>query len=466
LVPPNEWGTADTINRSFRKLITDLEYLSGIAQLYDVPPTEFYGWLGNMVELDNTNEFYWRVNQPGLSMYYDQPDQAINGSLYNVQGISVRRVDEVGDNIHIIARDTKVSILSSDFRGTEINYVSAKGVGDDFVNIVAVDTDVNFETDHRIYMLDKLKNRVLVYSYNFVLNTWRLLFDWGGIGGPNAHNKFNGPTDLIVDKYNKLWLVDRNNRCIKKFSRTGSWIQTIQSDYFTDQNLPQSVAIADDDTIHVLCTNQIVKFSSDGEFIEVYTINELSLNNPIRIRTCKDGGFFYVLCIDKVLKITQTGELIGIFADDYNLTYTDICHDDHRNLYLTTTNSIVKYIDKLTIINLSLDTNNLMWPTSAIFIDRDEYQQDWVLNKSFARLYDNIEVFRRSLLGKFAYTIDDNGIANPIVRGFTPTEYELLPYDKGDIFVGVNELVTVDVFNRCIKQLYESLEAIKRMLDD
>lgn len=464
-VPPNEWCTAENLNRSFDKLNENLIYLQNQSKLYDSPPSEYFGWYGAKIDWDSDIVNRWRVNITGLDYGYLEPQTAIDGIISQGKDISVRKVANQGDNITLISDTTAVIMLSSDFFGTEINRVIQKGIGDEFVQIEAIDTDVNFETEHRVYTLDTVKNRVLVYQYNFNSNEFRFLYSWGGLGGPQARNKFNGPTGLLVDSENKLWITDSGNGVVKKFSRTGSWIKTYTSDFFDNNNKPRSTAIADDGSIHILSNNFIVKIDVNGVQTK-YGQDYLSPIVPRSITVSRDGGYFYILATDRVLKITQTGVLAGSFGTEFGITnYRNLYHDENRNIYLISKNAIIKYIDKLDALNLTLDMTDLTWPMSAIYVNENEYVQDWIVNKSVARFYDNLEVFRRSIIGKFT-TVERDGIQVPVVRTFTPQEYFDLPFKKTDIYVGMNEIVSHPVFNRVIDKLYACLETLRVMIEE
>ena len=461
-MPPNEWAIYTNINKVFDKLDDNLTYLKDMSKVYDNPPTEFYGWYGTFALSDGKPRTHWNVNQEGLNDLYLSPVSGINGPFYNLRDCVVRDVSGIGNNVMFVSDSTTVYILSSDFRGTIIDSISYKGVGDDFADVVAIGVDL----DDRIYILDAPKNRVIVYSYTFSKNRWNLLYDWGGLGGTGAHSKFRNPTDLLVGSNNTIWITDSDNCCVKKFSRTGGWIQTITSSYFSQTNKPLSTALDTDGNIYVLAQqHQIIKFDSTGQFIKVITIQISDSVLVRKLEHCVDGGYLYICAKDRIVKIAYDGTVVGTFAagEEYtfNSNYTNVFHDQNRNLYITSNNVILKYIDKLTLLDLCVNTDNYVWLMSSIYIKKDEYNQDWVLNRSFARMWDNIEIFRRSLLGKFDYsTVDDS----PIIRTFTPNEYQYLPYQKNDIYVGINELVMSDVVNNAIDKLYECEYTLLQMI--
>lgn len=459
-VPANDFITQFNINESLEKLKTNLEFIGNFSQLYDNPPTEYYGWLGSYEDYEvDSLPWHWRVNLPKINHLINEPELA-NGDVW--KDINVRRVTGISDNVHVVTNGTEVQLLSSDFFATQITSLSSKGIGDELNNVVALGTDNNFSTDSRVYILDKGKNQVIVYKYNFDTRTWALLYSWGGLGGPNAKNKFRAPEDLFIDQTNSLWVVDSGNLVVKKYSRSGSWLATFKSDEFTG-NTPRSVVVDENGGVHVLCDKNIVRFDSDGTIISTYFNHN---GEYTRIRPCTDNGFFYVVSSSKVTKIIENGDSIGEIGDVLNVTYNSAYHDEFRNLYMTTdTGAIVKFVDKLDVLNLRLDTDDLIWPTDAIQIDSEEYIQDWVVNKCLARLYDNIEVYRRSLVGRFENIIED-GVKTPTIRSFKLDEFSVLPYSKDDIYIGINELVTAPVFNRCISKLYECMAVVLELVDD
>jgi hypothetical protein len=101
-----------------------------------------------------------------------------------------------------------------------------------------------------------------------------------------------------------------------------------------------------------------------------------------------------------------------------------------------------------------------------IYIEKDEYVQDWVYNRSFSRMWDNIEIVRRSITGVIYEIEDAQGQSKSIHIGFTPEQYNLLfsLKDKEEIFIGVNEIVTADSINRCLKMLFDILDLLLRIV--
>ena len=502
-MPPNEWVVKDTFNAIIMKLHDNLVYLDNMAHLYDIPPTDYVGWYGTLYYTNSAKRTRWYVNMPHNSYAYDHPEYSIDYAFHNLQSCAVK------NNIMYISDGTKVSVLSSDLFGTFLGSRTFKTLGDDFTNI----RTLRLDNDNRIYLLDSYdskdssigsKNRVLVFSFNLQSREWQLMYEWGGLGGVKAKNKFNNPSDMHIDTNNVIWIADTNNKCIKKYTRTGSWLNTLTSAHFTDLEKPLSVTTDSDGNLFVLTKTQIVKFDSNEQLVAVYAIDD----GAFKIERCQDGGFIYITYSDHIVKYTSQGEKSGVFADagffsGYTKNYREVYHDEYRNLYVTNKTHILKYTDQLALISLKLDNNSQMWPLEQLLVQKDEYIQDWVINRCFQRLWDNLEIFRRSLLGKFGYQTFQNTTSvtfvssqvaptnfdycnfdwlynsgktvtndivfeyvKPVVRSFTPAEYQVFPFAKNTIYVGINELNSCDVYNRVISKLHACEDLLLQMIND
>jgi hypothetical protein len=464
LMPPNEWSTYKTFNGMIDRLEENLTYLDNMSKIYDAPPTRYVGWLGTTLDV-NSQYTYWHVNLPGVDYVYDSPLYATNGRFTNITDIYVAGNNEYfPSNTMVIAESTKMHLISSDYLATPISERNYRTIGDNFANLVSIDVDSN----GRIYTLDKVKNRIVVFRYSFAIDRWIVLYDWGGLGGVKATNKFNRPNKLALDRFNNVWVADTGNKCIKKYSSEGGWRLTITHSLM-NKSEPISVAIDSTGVIHVLTQDKVIKFNSEtGEYIDSYTFFNPN-NDPARdIIASQDDGFMYVLLSTRVVKILEDGTFAGDFADtlDLDYNYNSIMHDKHRNLYITNVNHILKYVDRLIIRDLKLNVDYHAWPVSAIYVNKEEYNQSWILNKSFQRMWDNLEVFRRSIIAKPSAVLDDDGNTRLIVSNHSPDEYHEFEYDKSQVYIAVNELVTSNVVNRCAGQLFDAINYLRELLSE
>jgi hypothetical protein len=444
LIPANEWATNNNFNHSLDLLLKNLHYMEDITDFYMPPPQEFYGWLGTTQTTEGSS-FNWNVNIEDLNTNLYVPNSALNNSvLSGIDNIFVK------DDIIYLTNSTSFTLLSGNYNGKILNTRTYPAFGQDFIEIKSIQVD----QDGLVYILDKTKNKVYVLeSYSPTqINKNELLLKFGAYGGYDSTG-FRNPNDMFIDIEDTIWIADTGNNAIKRFSKTGSLMSKFTSDLFTKDTNLISLTLDSQNNIHVLTNDKVYKFTKDGTFIKTYTLGVEG--TPQKIRPSIISGFLYISLTDKIIKVTEDGAFGGSFALNFvNPNFSGIFHDEFGYLYVTNQYSLLKFYDTIKL-ETSYRTTDLFWDDNEIYINKDEYIQDWVCNKSFARMWDNIDIFKRSLYGKLQFNEIQPGVAQYTQRDFTPAEYNDMFYvDKADVFVGVNELVSNDVINRCLTQLY------------
>ncbi len=455
-MPPNEFVTDDNIDVVFRKLDENLDYIDKISKIYDVPPIDYLGWLGKD-STDTTN--VWHIKDVD-SNYSD-----LSGSngFTQINDVTVR-----SDGLICIADDTQVRILSGNYLATELDQITRVTIGDDFAEVTAVDTD----NRDRIFVLDKLNNKVSIFEYDLDnIEPLRMLSNWGGLGGPGALNSYNFPNDLMIHN-NEIWITDTGNGVIKRYSNTGNWLGVYSSEYFSANintetgtplaGSPISTAIDRSGNIHVLTSEYVVKLDPNGNFLMTYEYG--STATPQKIFASPDDGMMYIVVSDSVIKITDNGTYIGILGDNdlnYTPTFTSVLHDENRNLYVCDTKHLLLYVDYIKILGSRINTG-VVW--NDVSVDKNEFTQDWVYNKTFHRFWDNMEYMRKSLYGKVVEVTED-GITRLTTSPRTTEEWPEFTYNKTNIVIGVNEFCSAPVINRLIDQSYDCLETLLEMVD-
>jgi hypothetical protein len=457
IIPPNEWATEDTFNRSMERLNQNFEYLKDSTKFYSLPPIDYFGWLGSAVTYEQT-VFKWHYNY--LANYQDVTN-SIEGEFTNVTDIVSR------DARLYVSEAASIRVYDSGVFPSLLGTITNKTFDDTLDDIKSIGVD----STGRIYALDRINNRVVVFNQYTTDNADSniFLFEWGGLGGLNAKTKFNNPNELYIDSDDNVWVVDTGNKAIKKYTRTGSWLQTLDLSASVDGDTTAtggiiSMAIDRANEIHVLTLNGVVKVSTNGAVVGSYDLTNPTGATPVKITPMYDSGFLYIAFNDRVTKVLESGQHAGTFAD--NIADADFCsihHDSSHNIYIVNSENVLKYFDRITINKSRSDlADSVFWTLNDVTLDKDEYIQDWVCNMVFKRLWDNIELFKRTLNGQIEYTTDADGNLAITVDKFTPEEYSALVLsDKDDIFVGVNELCTSEVLNRCIRLLYVDLEIMR-----
>jgi tripartite motif-containing protein 71 len=123
---------------------------------------------------------------------------------------------------------------------------------------VAVDASGN------VYVIDKDNHRIQKFS-----STGRFMTTWGSSG--SGDGQFNSAKYVAVDESGNVYVVDTNNDRIQKFNSNGSFISKWGSNGTGDGQFkyPEGVAVDASGNVYVADTNndRIQKFSSNGSFI-------------------------------------------------------------------------------------------------------------------------------------------------------------------------------------------------------
>jgi hypothetical protein len=442
ILPPNEWITADNLNVVLQHHLDNIEYIRDISKYYAPPPNGYDGWLGSTLDFGVTN-YGWNLNIPQLDTNYNNLSAALDVETLS----AVNDVALGSDGTLYVADGSTVQILLSGYSGSVVSTVDERAIGDKFGTLAAIDID----TDNRVYLLDSENYRVIVMQYTeSASQQWKALYTWGALGNIALEEGFQTPSDLEIDASNFVWVSDSTNNAIKKFSRTGSFVHAFTSDLFSDVKQPLSVTV-NSGLVYVLTQESIIEFDESGNFQTEYELP--TEGTPKRITN--NGEFLYLVYSDKLMKMTLQGKNAGIFGDSINgeISYTGL---DFLNsqLFVSNINSVLRFDESLNVIAAYV-SSEYDWSTDDIYVDKDEYIQPWVVNRVLARLWDNVELIRRGLLGSVEFDTISNNVSGYVIKDFTPTEYNSMQLnDKGEIFVGINEIVSYDVLNRCLTQLY------------
>lgn len=146
-----------------------------------------------------------------------------------------------------------------------------------------------------MYLVDEKLNMVLRYDIEFIrtqqgVSSWdkrsiRLLDMLQGEGTVRDDIYFNAPCSICADD-NYIYVADRGNGCIKKYSESFDFIKTMRSGNYTEQDI-QTIAInpysftLDDGT--VLPPNSLWIFATSTNFLYVHVINDDGLQYSTRI---------------------------------------------------------------------------------------------------------------------------------------------------------------------------------------
>ena len=465
---PNEWLVADTINDKFRMILENLDYLERNTKYYYAPPTDFIGYFGDYLVGDSRRQGYVMRNRVEIYRTYNK-DTSIKDEYSMFQNCKSICVDatfaesntgggETSNNLYCSFGDRILAMpIMGDYTGGgNISTIYPKRVNEFITDVTRMmyspQTGLLFclsPNTHRVYMFEKKRYTTVDTPYYGEI---------GGYGGATAKNKFNHPSDMFVSSKtidgsaaDELWVCDSGNRVIKHYTIRGQWLSTIDISVIDES--PKSVCVDYLDNVYVLTEHYLIRFDSSGYALGLTKLREED-GSPMLVRSQYNAGFVYILYSDHVAKYSSSGELVGNFAETDVLTYTSLCTSENADVYIATDRNILHYTDVLRIGSIAAMENAAAerWSYADIALNPNENIQDIVLNNSFQRMYDDIMMYGTCIFGSIT---DDR-----TVYDMSTEERKALigSFDKEKIFVGVNELVTVNVLNRVFDRMCDMLD--------
>jgi hypothetical protein len=381
------------------------------------------------------NEGVWNVNIPKLNTYYNPIGNCRVQTQCQYKGVAAV------NNVLYTAQKTQVKILSSDYTATFLNY---ENLFDDVTSFRDI-KNICVDSENKVFVLDSILSQVSIYT--ITNNVWELFLSFGGAGTSTSRNKFYLPNDIHLDQYNNIWVTDTGNNCIKQYSNTGTWLQTIIDDRLKEFP-PLSLCIDSQNNIHVLTDAKILVYTYNGQYLFEYLYSDFVTGAAVRINTSYNREIIYLCTKTQVVKFFRNGIFAGniITSQDCVEDITSIYQDEFRNLLITTDDKILKYVDLMTLKPLKGALPSYYWNLEDLYIHPEEYIQNWVYNKSLQRLWDNIELIRSTIL----YTN----------VGSACYQYKPPIYQKSEILIGQNEIVTSAVINRALQYLWENFSTL------
>jgi hypothetical protein len=355
------------------------------------------------------------------------------------------------ENIIYSANKTQIRVLSSDFSATEMSVKSHYDKRfSKFKNIQSIALD----SKGTLFVLDNALCKIISLEYNPASSSndpWITNIVWGGIGGLNSNSRFRSPNDIAIDLNDNIIVADTGNSCIKIFTNRGVWVRTITNKEFVD-NAPISVTVDDDNNIHVLTSKEIRVYDYSGVYLSSYNFSKYSTGNPTRLSSSYNRLSIYLIVGNDVLKFFKNGVFAAYILDGTVSCIEDVksvTQDEFRNILITSKEKIIKIVDLLRRKKLISNLPDYYWDLNDVLIDKEEYVQNWVYNRSLQRMWDNIEIFRSALL------FDDT----------TCKGRSSYVHTKNKILIGINEIVTDSVINRAVGYLWDNFNTLLPFFD-
>jgi len=388
-------------------------------------------------------EGVWNVNIEKINTYYDPIVNCTINSSCTYKDIVSK------NNILYAALTNEVKVLSSDYSGT---FVASRLLLDDLFAFRDI-RGIALDSQNKLFVLDGTLNRVASYNINLTDPVpFDLFLSWGGFGTSKSTQGFSKPNDICIDNFDNVWIADTGNKCVKGYSNTGTWLITI-IDSSLRTTPPISVTTDSENNLHCLTQTGVRVYNQQGTFIFEYLFTDTVSKEaqPIKINSNYNKEIIYIVFNNTVARYFRNGVYAGRLIDNKTCATNiqDVYQDEYRNTLVVSGDKILKYIDLMELESIKGPLPVSYWPLSNLLIHKDEYVQNWVYNKSFQRLWDNIELFRGSLY-----------FNETSCKGYKPPTYS-----KEQIVIGQNEIVTSAVVNRSIEYLWSNFESLLSYFD-
>lgn len=516
LINDGEMVNYSTINSKIKRLHENLIYLHSkmFMGATDVPTDKNFYVLAKGL---NGNSFEWRRSTAAfeplststtLSAYseFDNmkkfvviPLKSSNG--YSILGISdTHIIGLTSSNINNQLSSTNITF----YRDTIDNNTSEK-----FLNLEDIAFDGNF-----VYVTDsQINSGGQVFKYNAnafytndpVFESKLFLVDTiGGAGDLQRFNKFKG-CSIIGTKNTEVWIYDKGNKSIKVYDSNFVWKNTIGIPKLYDYEILDLKYRKLDDSMYGLFKNNTLSTFGIFRFESNYTIGKTSTFSDVldtdsdveftRMAISEqDSNVFYLLTRGTIFKkffskpektfatfsrdefypddsfvwsliddnwenVNKTWSEYEVFKLNFYVTDVQIIEDTENvdNLFLIGPSAVYRFRETTNYETVLRDPNLKYYNYNRIEFSKKEYNQSFVANKEFYKLFSNIIQFKNVLKGRFFFEFDRFGdLAIKDYVYLTDSEINELSVDlEFDSFINDNELTQPNVINRLFKKVYD-----------
>lgn len=480
-IQPNEWGDSDIFNTALNRIQSNLNYLIYNSQTMNTDsPTLFYGWLGNNIEQKafgikwhtlTYNKQYSNSPQNAISLQNESDDiKTLHSYFFNLKDAV-----ETKDRIYVID-DNKFRAFSGGKIPQEIYFENKLEIDSSLINPVSIDVD---ETGENIYISDSFKNKIFKFNIDFdsyppQINQQLVI---GNLGTREDVNKLNAPSQIFYINDN-IFVLDYNNNCIKQYTNDLNWVFTYHtSDFDLENKKPIGFAVNPSNLLIYVLTENYMIYIFDyfkSEIFETIDVLQIKENfDLVKIFFDQSGDFFYILNQKNVYKFSASGSFINqvsIQNPNDQITFTSARYSDYRSIILVSEYGILKFQDILTTFKIGEGLSTKYWTKDQLNLSNDEFADDLTYNRALNRMAQNIKTYRDTLESRFVIVTEQTDVGVVEYFSLYPISHENRPkfsdkIENETLGVGANEFHIPQVFNREIKELFNSLVTLKDFLE-
>lgn len=414
------------------------------------------------------NVSYWHNEQTFMiSKFNNYADADTLDNLFeNVVDVKVVPTNSVPDYFIYVVYTDKIEIYDNSYSMKLYHvFLNANKVQSVFNNIKAFDLNGEY-----IYLIDG--NTLYAFNFDVYQKTNVLLsqIDLDYVSGTYSIFYHNG----------YVYVSNSTTGTIEVFNKTLTKAFDIE---VSTTNLVKSITI-NTETDNIVCA---VQDSSGNISIAFYNISSKVLSlSETPINMASEGvvvklihdtkfSFLYVTTSKNIYRFLSNGIYNErILKPSYSFNsenFNAICCDDMQNIYTVIGKKLYMYVDYPSLTNnLSIegvvnmtDVTSKLHDLSLIYLKDEEYIQDWVYNKAFYKIIQNLDIILKAINKKFVYELTDGVISNFYLGDILKDELVDFDYDY-NFFVGYNEINASIVINRCIEKIYSQQLALLEMV--
>ena len=520
-IPINEIATHSTINEIYIKLQANLVYLYSLTKLSDNNIPVNYAKIASgtpSLLFSTSGAFAWiptslvNSNQSrALSAYGLLELDNLNDGKFSATTLGKSRIG-------FFVSDSYISALTSNYDLNTIGvYVSTNKVTESSKFTFSKLTSIAYDENNYIYVTDSGNDSVYKYDIsNLILEDniigKKILYvdSMGGTGTFENKDKFNFPSYINIFN-NLIYLIDKNNYCIKVFDSNLNWRQTYRRKQIFENNTvtafrPNSknnlfyfgfedkLLITTPDILPPPTPDPLIKYYNQtmstqskynaGDFT-FYSLSSYFVAGEKIVDfnfSEIDDNIFYIITNKNIYKrfISKPNTYMGQFLlDRFNINFTSLrfsflekYDEDTDNLIIygknNNTGIFFSFLEDSNYQTILTNNDLDFYSIDEIKINPEEYSQDWVFSKANYKILLNILSMRDRLVKRFAGKYDSYG--NLLFFGtlyLLDNEVQKEQFDYSlNYFVGVNEMFSNSVINRSVKKFYSLQTQMLSVLRD
>lgn len=253
--------------------------------------------------------------------------------------------------------------------------------------------EIAIDDDGNVYVVDRFNHRIQKFSSEGVF-----ISKWGLLGDGNG--EFNEPCGIAIDTFGNIYVSERHNHRIQKFSPEGAFLTKWGVEgYWEDNEFSWAASVATDENNNVYVadrgTSIIKKFTSEGVFIKKwggfgFDNGHFTYPNSIDV---DEYGNVYVLD-----RRVQKFDLDGGFIDRWGSGFEDgdlsnpqgLALDSAENVYVVDGYERVQKFTKDGSFILkwgnSPDGHGMFSGPSGIAVDQNDNDNVYVIDTWFQRI--------------------------------------------------------------------------------